>query len=321
LKVLVTGAFGTLGVAVCRELSRRGHGLAAMDLPSGRNRKAAARSRFPIRVFWGDVREPVAMEEAICSSCADVVLHCAAILAPASEADPVLSRGVNVGGTEVVLEACARAGAGLVYPSSVTVYGPGRVEGPPRTAEDPLVPTDSYSGHKAECERMIRESGVRWSIMRLGVSVDPAASQVSADVLRAMFEISPETRMEYVHPADVATAFANLLEAPEAWGRVLLIGGGERCRIRQRDLFDAVFTAAGIGPLPAEAFGDAPYYTDWMDTTESQRLLRYQRHTFDDFRAEAHEALRLKRPLVRAIRPIARWYLLSHSGPWRGRRR
>jgi nucleoside-diphosphate-sugar epimerase len=125
--------------------------------------------------------------------------------------------------------------------------------------------------------------------------------------------------MEYVHPADVGLAFANLLDAPQAWGRVLLIGGGERCRIRQRDLFDAVFTAAGVGPLPPAAFGDAPYYTDWMDTAQSQGLLGYQRHTFEDFRREALEALRFKRPFIRALRPLVRHYLLSHSRPWRGR--
>lgn len=321
MRVLVTGAFGTLGRAVGAQLAGRGHRVSAFDLRTGGNRKTARRAGFPIRVFWGDVRDDKAILDAVASSGSEAVIHLAAILAPASEKEPGLSRAVNVGGTRNVLEACGSCGASLIYASSVTVHGPGRIEGPAVTAADPLRPIDGYSSHKAECERMIAEAGERggprWSVLRLGVSIDAAAARASSDVLEAMFRISPETRMEYLHPEDAAVAFANLLESDEAWGRVLLVAGGERCRIRQRDLFDAVFGAAGIGRLPDEAFGTEPYYTDWMDTAESQRLLTYQRRSFEDFEREARESLRATRPLVSIVRPLARWWLLRHSGPWR----
>lgn len=319
MKVLVTGAFGTLGMAACRELSRRGHNVAALDLKTGRNRKLAVGSPFPVRVFWGDIRDPAVVEEAT-SGC-DALVHAAAILAPTSEKDPALSREVNVEGTRNVVEVCRRTGARLVYPSSVTVFGPGRLEGPLLSPRDPVSPTDHYSSHKVECEEIIQASGLEWSILRLGVSIDPSASRVSREALEAMFEISPDTRMEYVHPSDAALAMVNALERPEAWGKVLLIGGGARCRIRQRDLFDAVFSAAGVGTLPPKAFGREPYYTDWMDTSHSQAILDYQRHTFDDFRVEAQKALRFKRPLVTMIRPLVRSYLLGRSRPWRERKK
>ena len=43
------------------------------------------------------------------------------------------------------------------------------------------------------------------------------------------------------------------------------------------EFISKILGANGIGMLPDEAFGHKPYYTDWMDTEESQRLLQYQR--------------------------------------------
>ncbi len=310
MKVIVTGAYGTLGSTLCETLIERGHQLTTFDVPSSRAAGRARRLKLEEAV-WGDIRDRDQVDRAVSGN--DAVVHCAAVLAPLSEEDPGLSRSINVNGTAGVIASAKRHGARLVYPSSVTVYGPGRRDGPLRQVGDDLCPVDNYSSHKVECETMVGRSDLMWSILRLGVSIDPGGGQVSRAALRAMFEISPETRMEYVHPGDVALAVANLLERDEAWGRILHIGGGPECRIRQRDLFDAVFSAAGIGTLPEEAFDDGHYYTDWMETDASQELLDYQRHTFADFRDESRRAMRWKRPLVRVLRPLVRRYILSHS--------
>ena len=35
--------------------------------------------------------------------------------------------------------------------------------------------------------------------------------------------------------------------------------------------------------FPEEAFGNDPFHTNYMDTAEAQRILRFQNHSFDDF--------------------------------------
>jgi nucleoside-diphosphate-sugar epimerase len=134
-----------------------------------------------------------------------------------------------------------------------------------------------------------------------------------------LFDLAPENRLEYVHPDDVARAQVNALDRPEAWGRVLLVGGGAGCRVRHRDLLDTLFEALGLAPPPREAFGSLPYYTDWMDTVESERLLAYQRRSFDEFRGEMAASLGPLRRLLRPARPLVRRWLLAQSRPWRER--
>ncbi len=65
--------------------------------------------------------------------------------------------------------------------------------------------------------------------------------------------------------------------------------------------------------LPDKAFTSNPFYIDWMDTEESQKLLRYQKHTLDDFIKDIKVSLGIKRHLAKIVRPIVRYWLLGKS--------
>jgi hypothetical protein len=69
----------------------------------------------------------------------------------------------------------------------------------------------------------------------------------------------------------------------------------------------------GVDPLPDEAFSDKVYATDWVDTEESERLLRYQRHTFDDIAEAVAAGLGWKRRLMPVASPLARAAILRLS--------
>jgi hypothetical protein len=174
-----------------------------------------------------------------------------------------------------------------------------------------------YSGHLLACEKMVIDSGLEWLIMRLAV-VPILALQKSHPIL---FEIGLHNRTEVVHPADSALAIANALRCEEVWGKVLLIGGGPACQLYFREYNTKLLTAFGIGPLPEEAFSKKEYYTDWLDTTESQGLLNYQRHSFDDIIEELNQVLGFRRNLIALMRPLARRSLLRLSPYWRGKGR
>jgi nucleoside-diphosphate-sugar epimerase len=132
-----------------------------------------------------------------------------------------------------------------------------------------------------------------------------------------MFAINLNTRMEFVHPADVARAIVNAIECEKAWGETYLVGGGKKCQIYYRDFIGGILNAVGIGALPEIAFGSKPFYTDWLDTRESQRLLNYQQLTFDDWLLEVRKALGLKAYLAKMFRPFARRSLLNSSPYWK----
>ncbi len=322
LKVLVTGAFGRLGQEGIECLLREGHSVLAFDVPNPRNQKQARRFEGRVQMVWGDIRSPE--DIAPCVDACDAIIHNAGVLAPPSEKYPDLAYAVNVVGTKNILEAMTKRAQPpvIVFASSLSVCGPRPPGGPPLTGDDPTVPTDNYTSNKAECEQLLRESGLPYVIFRIGVSVGAkaAAGDLSPDVFRMLFAINPQTRMEWIHPEDVALAQVRAIETPEAVGKTLMIGGGSGCRLTFGEFYGDMFDATGVGRFPPEAYGTGDYYCDWLDTNESQALLGYQRTTFDGFIVQLRNASRFSRPLVRLFSPGIRWFMLRYSDAWQARK-
>jgi nucleoside-diphosphate-sugar epimerase len=322
MRVLVTGAFGRLGQEGVERLLREGHSVIAFDVPNRRNQREAKRFAGRVTTVWGDIRSIEDIGPCVDES--DAIIHNAGVLAPASENHPDLAYAVNVGGTKNILDVMKRMEKPpvIVFASSLSVCGPRAPGGPPLTGSDPAIPTDNYTSNKAECERLLQESGLPYVILRIGVSVGAkaAAGDLSPDVFRVLFSINPDTRMEWVHPQDVALAQARAIETPGALEKILMIGGGRGCRLTFREFYGAMFDATGVGRFPPEAYGGGEYYCDWLDTDESQALLGYQRTTFGAFIGQLREASRFTRPLARMFSPLIRWFMLRYSDAWQARK-
>jgi nucleoside-diphosphate-sugar epimerase len=321
MRVLVTGAFGRLGREGIERLLGEGHSVTALDVPNRRNRKAARQFADRLRIVWGDIRSAADVDTAV-AGC-DAIIHNAGVLAPASELHPDLAYAVNVGGTNNILGAMKRKNKTpiIVFASSLAVCGPRVAGSPPLTGDLPAIATDNYTSNKAECEQLLRESGLPYVIFRIGVSVGvrAAAGDLSPDVFRMLFSINPDTRLEWIHPKDVALAQLRAIESRGAIGKTLMIGGGERCRLTFGEFYGAMFEATGVGRFPLEAYGSGAYYCDWLQTDESQSLLRYQRISFDEFIGQLRKESRLTRPLVRMVSPLIRSYMLRYSDAWQNR--
>lgn len=121
-----------------------------------------------------------------------------------------------------------------------------------------------------------------------------------------MLDTKPTSRIEYIHPADVATAAANALERKEAHNKLHLIGGGKSCQITQYDMINTLLGAAGF-TVDEKDFGNDSFYSDWMDTSESQRILEFQNNSFNVLRDDLFDSLKLVRPFVKPISKVASW--------------
>lgn len=310
MRVLVTGAFGNIGWSAVQELIRQGHTVRCLGRPSRAHRRLAARLPAGAQVEWGDVRDSD-LSAAVRDQ--DVIVHLAYVLPPESEDDPEAARATNVEGTRRLLEAAEKQPnpPRILFASSFDVFGPTQHLPPPRRVTDPVVATDHYSAHKLECEDMIRASGLEWCIFRF-CDVPPLAMRSPHPI---MFRIPLDTRFEVLHTRDAGLAIANALSA-NVWGRVWLIGGGPTCQVLYRDYLGRMLDLIGVGRLPEEAFGQEPYCTDWLDTEQSQQLLQYQRHTFEEIVRDVAQAIGPTRYLARPFRPIARRWILRLSPYW-----
>ena len=314
MHILITGALGNIGKSTLAALQGRGHRLSCFDVPTRRNRQLAKRLPSSVRMHWGDIRQPCDIAKALSDQ--DVVVHLAAILpelshsGERSELKPAIAYTVNVGGMQSLIAAVASMSqpAAILFTSSLHVFGLTQHLAPPRRADDPVHPVEHYAKQKMACEALLRESGLRWAVLRLG-----AAIPVQLILNPAMFLIPLSNRIEFVHTRDAGMAIANAVETEAVWGRVWLIGGGARCQLRYGDMLNAFMQLIGQAPLPAEAFNTVDYSVDWLDTQESHQLLNYQQRSYDDYVQDLAGLLGPWLPLVRLFRPVVRWVILRQS--------
>jgi len=116
---LLTGAAGKVGSYVIGALARRGIEVVATDL-------RADGIPTDIRFETCDLTDASAVLRLVARVKPDVVVHCAAIVAPIAYAEPERAEAVNLGGTRHLIDATKRhaPGAFFVFVSSYAAFGP-----------------------------------------------------------------------------------------------------------------------------------------------------------------------------------------------------
>jgi len=196
----------------------------------------------------------------------------------------------------------------------VSVYGVTMHLEPPVKVDTPLNPSNHYSHSKVEAEKILKESGLPWMILRLGAV---SAEKGSLELMSVLFDIPLEQRTEFVSSNDCGIAFANAATLYET-NKIFLIGGGEECQLIGKEFLSRFLDAFGLKLPPERAFKkpikkEDWFYIDWMDTNESQEALKFQTVTFQQFVDGIKRNHRLRRLGIKIISPIAKLALLRKS--------
>ena len=310
MKVLLTGGLGGVGAYVTRRFLAAGHAARVLELDSPLSRKTL--SRFPRNsapeIFWGDVTRLEDVEEALEGT--NLVVHLAGIIPPRADEVPDLTWKVNVEGTRTVLEALRRAGRRipLVHTSSIAVFGDTRASrGQLHPERDPLNPHSPYERSKAEAEKLVKESGLPFVALRLAAILP---FDLSPSRMKGMFIMPWDTRIEFCHVEDTATAFLRAAERFEnIQGRVFIVGGGPKEQLQYYDMISRILGRMGLPAPEKEKFSKGPSHLDWYDTADSQAALEFQGRTFEQYLDE------LYRPFPRPLQ----WIMQKLIGPLLGR--
>lgn len=272
--VLVTGGAGFLGAELIKRLVSRGYTARAFDLPTVDFWRPNGLGG--VEIFKGDVTAFGDVNEAVKG--AEAVFHLAAILPDTSEKSRELTMRVNVEGTENILKALTEEApqAPLIFSSTVAVYGKTADEEPPISENHALSAVDDYSESKMMCEKLIRDAGVTYTILRISGIVGAEFFELP-DVL----QYRADQRVEFIDRRDVTAALLSSLETNGAWGNVFNIAGGKTWQMLGKNYTERICEVFDISA--DRAYSKRFAYFDWYDTSHSQAVLNYQNTPFDKF--------------------------------------
>jgi nucleoside-diphosphate-sugar epimerase len=246
LSVLITGATGFVGGALCDLLTQQGHALkGALRMPT---------KLFPYpSIAVGHIGPATDWRDAL-AGC-DAVVHLAAhvhVMRSTSESSGVY-RAVNVEGTRNLARQAARSGVRrFVFMSSVKVHGEATV-GRALVEGDPPMPVDDYGRSKIEAEKRLTtiaaETGMEVAIVRPPLVYGPGVKANFRSLLRAVDAGIPlpfssvHNKRSLIYLGNLAHAIAMCLTHRAAANRPFFVSDGQDVSTPQ--LIDEVAAALG----------------------------------------------------------------------------
>lgn len=229
--LFITGGSGFVGTALLRRLAERAVADAAVLT---RSHGGTGTEGPGWRWLYGDLLDSSSYRTAL--ERGGTVLHLAAATGRASARR---HREVNVEGTSRLLAAARRAGSGrIVYVSSIAA----------RFEDIRYYP---YAAAKREAERLVRESGIPYTIVRPtmvfgpGSPVEQGLRRLATAPVPFVFG-SGDVRVQPVDVEVLAQRLIEVVEATDASGDVLEIGGPEILSLNE--LLERLRRASGKGP-------------------------------------------------------------------------
>ncbi len=243
MRILITGGRGQLGRAL--QAAMADHEVLALDLPEM------------------DVTDPEAVRRALDELRPELVIHAAAWTDTAGcESDPERALLVNGEGSRHVAEACARAGAAILYVSTNEVFDGETAE--PYGEEDEPNPINAYARSKLAGERHLQSDTERYYIVRTAWLYGAGSVSFPEKVLEAAAEARSLKGVtdEIASPtwtADLAAGIAALVRVAP-FGIYHLTNSGYCSRL---EWVQEILRLAGLGDVTVEPtsqreFG-APY--------------------------------------------------------------
>jgi len=318
--VLVTGASGFIGGAVCRALSQRGYKVRALV------RRSSPRDnlRPELEIVEGDMTDAAAVRQAL-AGCRFLV-HVAANYRLWTPEPNELMR-VNVEGARIVMEEALRAGVERVlYTSSVATLAP-KPSG--LSDENERLPLEkaigAYKRSKILSERyveaMVEKEGLPAVIVNPSAPLGPGdlrptpTGRIVVEAMRGRIPAFVDTGLNIAHVDDVANGHLAALERGRIGERYIL--GGDN--VRFCEILEEVARLTGRKPphlrLPRAPLYPIAYLNETLAlltgrepflSVESLRLSAKPMY-FDDSKAR-RELGYVSRPHREAIADAVRWF-------------
>lgn len=273
MRILITGGAGNIGRELVRRSLAAGNEVTVFDIPQAKYE--GLEGEKGITVVKGFVTDAATMATAVKG--VDSVIHLAALMTHLST-DREKTMSVNVGGTKTVLDALVKEGRDVqfTFSSSVSTYGWTVNDAPPIKIDHPQVGTDLYAESKIGAEKVVFDSGIPYTVLRITGVVIPTFYDPNP------WQFLKDQRVEFVARDDVAAALYNSSVTKGARNKIFNVAGGKAWQMLGHE-WAAKHLEVIDFPLDEAVYSDHPGWFDWYETTEAQAILKYQNTTPDLF--------------------------------------
>ena len=213
MKIFLTGGTGFVGSEVLRQLVASGHSVRALVREGSADKLAVTTG---VEIHLGDITDAISLVGGL-EGC-EAVIHLVGIIRE-FPGRGVTFKKMHVKGTENVLEAAQEQGVSRYLHMSSN----GTRE---RSNTD-------YHRTKWQAEKMVRDTGLEWTIFRPSLIFAPGSEFVHmlSELIRRL-PIVPvigdgQYRMQPVALEEVAASFVKALSMPETINKTYHLGGGE----------------------------------------------------------------------------------------------
>lgn len=248
-RVLVTGATGFVGRAVCTRLLEEGWRVRAAVRSNASTLPAGVEAEVT-----GDITQ-ASWERALQG--ASAVVHLAAAVHRGGRQDKAFYDAVNCRATERLAEAAASAGARrFVFMSSIKVNGESTPPERPFRAGDAPDPRDAYGRSKWCAEQALRRvaqtSGLEVAVVRPPLVYGAGVGANFRRLVRLVASRLPlpfgsiRNRRSFIYVGNLAALVGRCLSHPQAAGKTLLASDGED--LSTPELARRIGAALGFSP-------------------------------------------------------------------------
>lgn len=309
LKILLTGASGTVGSEVLKQLTANGtHQITVFDLKSKHNEQFYLKYSSSISVIYGKLNDIESINNL--PKGFDIVIHLAAIIPPFAEEKPELAKQVNVYGTQLLLNQLEKFSPNsfFIYSSSISVYGD-RVKTPAISVTDQIKISegDTYGQTKSDAEDIIKSGKLNWTIFRL------AAIMKNHKISKLMFHMPLDTQLEICSPEDTARAFVFAIENRKLLEKKTFnLGGGISCVIKYENFLRISFQLFGLGKInfPQYSFAQKNFHCGYyVDGDLLENLLHFRRDTLVTYFSATKNSIS---PVVKFTGKLFRFFIKKH---------
>lgn len=227
----------------------------------------------------------------------EYVVHMAAVIPPASDANPEASRECNLLGAMALVDAVkeCKPQPKYIHVSTMALYGNRSINRPFGRVGDPLTvsPFDYYAMHKLRGERYVLDAELDcFAVLRQTAMLHP---NMMADNIKdgLMFHTTLNAPLEWVSSRDSGYLIKRILqrdgngEVPQFWNNIYNIGAGKKGMDTGYDTFKDGFAIIGGSPekfFKPHWFATRNFHGMWFaDGNELEDMFAFQRDDVSEY--------------------------------------